>query len=377
MFFPRVLETTVCEALRPGKAVLLLGARRVGKTVLVQRIAERFASTTLLLNGEDYTTFALLKTRSIDRYRRLIGTKTLIIIDEAQKIEGIGAIAKLMIDEIPGLRMILTGSSAFDLSHRFGEPLTGRKITFHLYPLSHLEFSQSESILETTSRLEERMIFGGYPEVWQYTDRQARILYLKELAQDYLLKDILQYEGIRNAAKISDLLRLIAFQVGKEVSYDELGRQLGLTKNTVEKYLDLLTQVFVLFKVRGFSRNLRKEVSKSSRWYFYDTGIRNTFTTNFNDIPLRLDAGELWENYALAERLKALEYRRIIANTFFWRTYDQQEIDWIEEREGRLFAYEMKWRDNKVRVPVAWSKAYPDAVFTVIQPDNYTEWLEG
>ncbi len=377
MFFPRSLEHSVCDSLRPGKVLLLLGARRVGKTVLVRRIADRFASESMLLNGEDHVTFELLKTRSIDRYRRLIGSKTLVIIDEAQKIEGIGAIAKLMIDEISGLRMILTGSSAFDLSHRFGEPLTGRKLTYHLYPLSHLEFSQTESILETTSRLEERMIFGGYPEAWQYADRQERILYLKELAQDYLLKDILQYEGIRNASKISDLLRLIAFQIGKEVSYDELGRQLGLTKNTVEKYLDLLTKVFVLFKVGGFSRNLRKEVSKGSRWYFYDTGIRNTFTTNFNELALRSDVGELWENYIIAERLKALEYRKMLANTFFWRTYDQQEIDWIEERDGRLFAYELKWGDKKTKAPAAWEKAYPDASFSVIRPDNYAEWLEG
>jgi uncharacterized protein len=360
----------------PGKVILLLGARRVGKTVLVQRIAERFAQDVMLLDGEDFTTFELLKTRSIDRYRRLFGTKTLVIIDEAQKIEGIGDIAKLMIDHLSGLRMILTGSSAFDLSNRFGEPLTGRKVTFHLYPLSHLELSQSESILETTSRLEERMIFGGYPEVWQYADRHARISYLKELANDYLLKDILQYEGIRNAAKIANLLRLISFQIGKEVSNYELGRQLGLTKNTIEKYLDLLTKVFVLFQVRGFSRNLRKEVSKSSRWYFYDTGIRNTFTANFNESALRPDIGELWENYALSERLKVLAYRKIIANTYFWRTYDQQEIDWVEERDGQLHAFEMKWTDRKVRVPAAWNKAYPGSTFTIIRPDNYFDWLE-
>ncbi|MCD6115847.1 ATP-binding protein [bacterium] len=376
-FYPRILENTILDSLQPGKVVLLVGARRVGKTVLINRIAKKYSSDALFLNGEDFDTQAVLEKRSAAHYKSFIGKHSLFIIDEAQKIPHIGQICKLMVDSIAGLRILLTGSSAFDLQNRFGEPLTGRKTTFQLYPLAQEEFSFFENSVETSGRLDEKLVFGNYPEIWQTDDNNKRVAYLKELAEDYLLKDILIYDGIRNAHKLRNLLRLIAFQIGKDVSYQELGRQLGISKNTVEKYLDLLTKVFVLYKVEGLSRNLRKEISKSSRWYFADTGIRNVFTANFTLPSLRQDMGQLWENYIISERLKVIGNNQMHCNTYFWRTYDQQEIDWVEERDGRLHGFEMKWGDSRVRPPVAWRRNYPDATFQVIHPRNYLEWLRS
>ncbi|MCK5148930.1 ATP-binding protein [bacterium] len=375
VYYTRILEKSILKSLQPGKVILLVGARRVGKTVLIQKIIDQFPSGCLLLNGEDYDTQLLLEKKSIAHYKTLIGTNSLFVIDEAQKIKNIGQICKLIVDHLDDVKVLLTGSSAFDLQNQFGEPLTGRKITFQLYPLSQAEFSIEENLLETRSRLDEKIMFGHYPEVWQLDNSQSRIVYLKELAEDYLLKDILMYDGIRNAGKLRNLLRLIAFQIGKDVSYQELGKQLGMSKNTVEKYLDLLTKVFVLFKVEGFSRNLRKEISKSSRWYFYDTGIRNVFTANFSAPHMRQDIGELWENYVISERLKKMSYDQNHFNYYFWRTYDQQEIDWIEEQHGHLHAYEMKWGQQWVRPPGAWQKAYSDATFQVIHPENYLDWI--
>ena len=375
IYFNRILEHNIIEALKPGKVVLVIGARRVGKTVLIKKISEQYSAKHLFLNGEDFDTQVLLEKTSISNYRNLIGTNKLLIIDEAQKIDNIGNICKLIVDNISDVQVLLTGSSAFDLKNRFGEPLTGRKITFQLYPLAQSEFSQKENLIETMARLDERLLFGNYPEVWQIEDSKARISYLKELTEDYLLKDILLYEGIRNAGKLQKLLRLIAFQIGKDVSYHEIGRQLGMGKNTVEKYLDLLTKVFVLYKVEGFSRNLRKEISKSSRWYFYDNGIRNVFAANFNPLQLRQDTGQIWENFIISERIKFLSYQMDYGNTYFWRTYDKQEIDWLEERDGHLHGYEMKWGKHKVKAPAAWKRAYPEASFEVIHPGNYLEWV--
>lgn len=375
IYFKRTIEKNVLDSLQPGKAVLIIGARRVGKTVLIKKIIKQYSGQSMLLNGEDFDTQALLEKTSIAHYRNLIGTNSLVVIDEAQKIKNIGRIIKLIVDNLADVSILLTGSSAFDLKNTFGEPLTGRKKTFQLFPLAQAEFSQKENLIETRTRLDEKLLFGNYPEVWQLDDLKERMSYLKELTEDHLLKDILAFEGIRNAGKLRDLLRLIAYQIGKDVSYHEIGQQLGISKNTVEKYLDLLTKVFVLYQVQGFSRNLRKEISKNSRWYFYDTGIRNVFTSNFNFPNMRQDIGELWENYIISERVKKLTYERVHSNYYFWRTYDRQEIDWVEERDGNLYGYEMKWSNQKVKCPAAWRKAYPEADFRVIHSDNYLEWI--
>ncbi|MCA0426124.1 MAG: ATP-binding protein [Bacteroidetes bacterium] len=372
----RILKARIKQYMWPNKVIVLLGARRTGKTILLREIEKEWEGTVLKLNGEDLSTHALLATRTVANYKRLLGSANLLLIDEAQKVPDIGQVLKLMVDELPGLHILVSGSSQFDLSTQVGEPLTGRKFSFQLFPFSQEEYAQLEQLPDTHANLEERLIYGSYPELIHYSGNQEKQAYLEELVNSYLLKDILELDGIRNAGKMLDLLRLIAYQTGKEVSLDELGRQLAMSKNTVDRYLDLLSKVFVLFKLSGFSRNLRKEVVKSSKWYFYDNGIRNAIIANFNPLKQRNDTGELWENYLIAERKKHLSYRGIACNTYFWRTYQQQELDWLEEREGKLFAYEFKWNSTKkVKVPSAWTAAYPDAEFEVIHPGNYLDWV--
>jgi uncharacterized protein len=378
VFLERAITSKLLNKLIANKVLVLLGARRVGKTILIQELLNRHIKEPyLMLNGEDMATMAILAQRTVENYQRLIGTKKLLIIDEAQKIPEIGLALKLMVDSIAGLKIIATGSSVFDLSNKLGEPLTGRKYTFYLFPLAQMEYSGSENLVETRARLEERMIFGCYPELLSLTGNDEKEVYLNELVGSYLLKDILEYEGIKNSSKVLKLLQLIAFQIGKEVSLEELGKQLGISRNTVERYLDLLSKVFVIYRLPGFSRNLRNEITKTSRWYFYDNGIRNALINNFNPLTIRNDTGELWENYLLAERLKFQHYNGIHSNNYFWRTYQQQEIDLIEERDGKLFAYEIKWRSGKtVRIPSAWAKAYPESSFEVIHTENYLKWIE-
>jgi len=365
------------QKLIPNKVLLLLGARRVGKTKLVSNFLETYPKESYLkLNGEDINDAALLKERSVINYKRLLTDIDLLVIDEAQHIPEIGQILKLIVDSIDGIKVIATGSSMFDFANQLGEPLVGRKNTLYLFPLAQLEFSAYENHKQTTENLEQRLIFGGYPELEQYPDWKDKEEYLFEIINSYLLKDILVYEGIKHSNKIYDLLRLIAFQLGKEVSVQELANQLQLAKNTVEKYLDLLSKVFVLFKIEGFSRNLRKEITKSSRWYFYDNGIRNGIINNFNRLNIRNDVGDLWENYLASERLKKQHYKKVKTNNYFWRTYDRQELDWLEERADKLSGFEFKWNSNKKsKMPTAFAKGYPDATFEVVNRKNYLDFI--
>lgn len=373
----RAIEEEFARRIQPKKVLVLYGPRRVGKTELIMRhLSKRNEEEYLLLNGEDQAVVSLMAERTGESYRRLLGTRKLLVIDEAQKIPEIGLKLKLIVDQMMDVQVIATGSSIFDLDNQLGEPLVGRKYTLKLYPLSVMELSKQENPVQTKSRLEERMIFGGYPELQHLPDRQDKIDYLNEMVNSYLLRDILAFEGIRKADKIMDLLRLIAFQTGKPVNLEELGNALNISKNTVERYLDLLSKVFVVFKVNGFSRNLRKEVTKMSRWYFYDNGIRNAIIQNFNPIAMRSDVGDLWENFAITERIKFMQYNKRSANYYFWRTYDQQELDWVEEEAGELRGYELKWNPKrKSKIPGAWANSYPDAEFQVINPDNYLDWV--
>ncbi|MDP4699738.1 MAG: ATP-binding protein [Saprospiraceae bacterium] len=376
IYLVRELSNLILKKLQPNKVVILSGARRVGKTMLVKEILANLNEPILRLNGDDIHVHDKLSIRSIENYKQILGTCKLLYIDEAQKIPEIGLKLKLMIDEIEGLRIIISGSSSFDIHKNAGEPLTGRKYTFTLYTLSENEYTQIENNINKMDKVRERLIFGNYPELLHLPDRQDKVDYLNEMISSYLLKDILVYEHIKNSQKIFNLLRLIAFQIGGEVSLQELGIQLGISKNTVEKYLDLLSKVFILHKVEGFSRNLRKEITKNSRWYFLDNGIRNAVIANFNPLQARNDIGALWENYMISERLKYQEYRRISSNNYFWRTYEQQEIDWVEERDGSLFGYEFKWKEEKVKIPTQWKSAYPDASFELININNFSEWLK-
>lgn len=317
----------------------------------------------------------ILSRRSVQNYKNILGGANLLVIDEAQKIPDIGYVLKLIVDSFEDLKIIVTGSSTFVVANLTGEPLTGRKYVIMLYPVSENEFRQFEKPEERYDNLLQRLVYGNMPEILSIIDAGDKTAYLRELVTSYLLKDVLAFKNIKNSSKLIDLLKLIAYQTGNEVSLEELGRQIGMSKNTVEKYLDLLSKVFVVYRLNGFSRNLRKEVVKNSKWYFFDNGIRNAIVANFNPVSLRDDVGMLWENYMMSERIKYLAYSRIPCNSYFWRTYDKQEIDLIEEREGRLFAYEFKWKDAKVKTPAAWQKNYPESSFKIITTENYFDWL--
>jgi len=363
------------KALIPGKAVIIYGARRTGKTTLVKRFLQNIDEPYLLVSGEDITVQGYLASQSIEKLSAFVGANRLLVVDEAQKVTNIGANLKLIIDHIPGIRIIATGSSSFDLARVVGEPLTGRKTTLRLYPLSQLEIGQIEQRHQTDANLESRLIYGSYPEVVLTNDNRAREQYLKETVASYLYKDVLELDGIRHSAKISRLLQLMAFQVGKEVSYTELGTSLGMSKNTIERYLDLLEKAFVIQKLSGFSRNLRSEITKNSRYYFIDNGVRNALINNFNAVQLRNDVGELWENYLMIERMKRQEYLQEQANNYFWRTYSQKEIDLVEERGGKLFGYEMKWGTTRAKAPKEWLEAYPNATWQLINRQNYLDLI--
>lgn len=377
-FLERGIDTLFYKKVLPNKVLILLGARRVGKTAFIKNYLSNIPKTDYLqLNGEDIQDADLLKERSVVNYKRLLANIKLLVIDEAQNIPEIGLILKLIVDSIEDIKVIATGSSVFDLSNKLGEPLVGRKNTIYLFPLAQMEFNKYENFKETTQKLEERLLFGSYPELEQYLDWNDKINYLKEIVNSYLLKDILVYEGIKQSNKILDLLKLIAFQVGQEVSLQELARQLGISKNTVESYLDLLSKVFVIYKVPGFSKNLRKEITKSNRWYFYDNGIRNAIIANFSRLDSRTDVGALWENYLASERVKFQNYTQKSVSNYFWRTYDQQELDWLEEENGILRGYEFKWNENrKTKIPTAFAKAYPEAGFEVISKGNYLDFIQ-
>jgi predicted AAA+ superfamily ATPase len=375
----RAILTDFQTQIKPGKVLILLGARRVGKThLLKQVIANLDESLTLILNGEDQKTIDRMEIRSVENYKLLLGNAKYLIIDEAQNIPDIGLKLKLIVDEIPTIHVIVSGSSMFELNNKLGEPLVGRSHIVQLFPFAQLEYQNQENLIETDARLEQRLIFGSYPELLHLATIDEKTDYIEGLVNSYLLKDILAYEGIKKADKIIDLLRLIAFQIGSEVSIDELALNLkGISRNTIETYLDLLSKVFIIYPVKGFSRNLRKEISKSNRWYFYDNGIRNALIRNYNPLNLRNDIGQLWENYLMAERLKVNNYLKRRVNTYFWRTYDQQEIDLIEESGTNLAAFEFKWNKNKVKIPTAWKNNYPDATFEVINNENHIPFVLG
>jgi predicted AAA+ superfamily ATPase len=376
MYIPQKQIENLRKLIIPGKVMVIYGPRRVGKTTLLKKYLESENDSVLFVNGDDIIVRQYLESQSIQTLRDFIGHHRLLVVDEAQYVEKIGLNLKLILDHIPGIKVIVTGSSSFDLARDVGEPLTGRKYVLKLFPLSQMEISKIEKRHETTAGLESRLIYGSYPEVVIIRDNRRREDYLRELIQSYLFKDILALEGIRYGNKLVRLLQLLAFQIGKQVSLTELGKQLSMSKNTVERYLDLLEKVFVIYRLFGFSRNLRKEITKSQRYFFYDTGVRNALIGNFNPLSVRNDLGELWENYIITERMKRQEYLRIVTNSYFWRTYDKKEIDLVEEKEGKLFGYEVKWNKERVKIPRDWTASYPGATFEVIHQENYLKFIQ-
>jgi len=371
----RILQDKISERIEKGKVVLIFGARRVGKTFLLKQLLKNHKGKTLLLNGEDYDTHALLENRSIANYRHLLDGIDLLAIDEAQNIPEIGAKLKLMIDEIEGLSIVATGSSSFDLLNRMGEPLVGRAVQFRLHPLSQIEISQTENALQTQQNLESRLIYGSYPEAVTLGSYNRKAEYLKSIAEAYLLKDILAIDGIKNSSKMKNLLQLVAFQLGSEVSYEELVVKLQLSRNTVEKYLDLLSKVFIIYRLGSYSRNLRKEVTKAGKWYFADTGIRNAVIGDFRPLAVRHDAGALWENYLINEKIKHNSNSDSGKEFYFWRTYDNQEIDLIEETPEKLQAFEIKWGNKMPNAPKVFAEMYQNADYQVLNRTNYLNFI--
>jgi len=376
-YIPQKQIDNLKKLITPGKVAVIYGARRVGKTTLVQKFLEaQDAERVLFVNGDDIVVRQYLESQSISKLQDFVGDHSLLVVDEAQHIQKIGLNLKIIVDHMPHVKIIATGSSSFDLAKDVGEPPTGRKFVLPLFPLAQMEISRIEKRHETEANLESRLIYGSYPEVVTTRDNAKREDYLREIISSYLLKDILQLEGIRYADKLVRLLQLLAFQLGSEVSITELGRQLGMSKNTVERYVDLLEKVFVIYRRIGFSRNLRKEITKNPRFYFFDNGIRNALIGNFNPLAIRNDLGELWENYIVTERYKRQEYVRQTTNAYFWRTYDKKEIDLVEEGKGELWGYEIKWKNAPVKIPRDWSTGYPTAGFSVIHRENYLEFIQ-
>jgi predicted AAA+ superfamily ATPase len=350
-----------------------MGPRQVGKTTLLRTIFPDNDSV-LFLSGDELDVRQLFENISATRLKAIIGSKTTIVIDEAQRIEDIGLRLKLITDQMPEVQLVATGSSSFDLANKVNEPLTGRKWEYRMYPLSYAEMVAHHGLLEEKRLLPHRLVYGYYPEVVTHQGEEKEIL--KQLSDSYLYKDILMWEQIKKPDKLLTLLRAIALQVGHEVSYNELGQLCSLDSKTVEKYVNLLEQTYIIFRLGSFSRNLRNELKSSRKIYFYDNGIRNAIIANFSQVESRNDIGALWENFIVSERKKKLSYDNLWRNSYFWRTTDQKEIDYIEEGDGVMNAYEFKWNPKEhPKIPVMFSKNYPESSFAVVNPENMDDFL--
>ena len=369
----RIIEKNISEAIYRGKIIIILGARQTGKTTLLHQLFEKNADT-LWLNGDRIEDRHIFEKASLVNFKSLLSGKKLIILDEAQRIEDIGIKLKIIKDGMPELQVVVTGSSSFDLANVLNEPLTGRKFEYILYPISFEEMSNFHGLYEESNQIENRLIYGYYPEIIMNPGNQKELLTL--LADSYLYKDILEWGKVKKTDKIIKLLQALAFQIGNQVSYNEIGKIVGLDNQTVENYIILLEKSFVIFRLNSFSRNLRNELKFSKKIYFYDLGIRNSLINNFNPISLRNDSGLLWENFLVTERKKYLDYHKKYSNLYFWRTHTQKEIDLIEEREGKLFAFEFKWNsDKKTKIPQVFAENYPNYEYKVINRDNYLEFI--
>lgn len=375
LMFTRMYEP-LDQHIQPGKVLLIYGPRRVGKTTLLQNFLKSTHLKFKVDSGDNIRTQEVLSSQDFNKILSYAEGYDLLAIDEAQNIPNIGMGLKIIVDQMPDIRVIVTGSSSFELAGQVGEPLTGRKRTLTLYPLAQSELLLFQNRFEIKERIEDYLVYGAYPEVLLASTSKEKIEVITEIVNSYLVKDILAFERVKNSKTLLDLLKLLAFQVGSEVSLSEIGTQLGVDYKTIQRYLDLLEKAFVLIRLGGFSRNLRSEVTTKSKYYFMDNGIRNALIAQFNESDKRNDLGQLWENFFFIERLKYRAYQSIHANMYFWRTYNQQEIDIIEERDGNLYGYETKWSASKiVNAPKEWRAAYPEAEFNLVTPENYQEFV--
>ena len=369
----RILKDTMQARFGKGKAIILIGARQVGKTTLLKELFEDFSSA-LWLNGDEQDVQALFENISATRLKHIFGGKKYVIIDEAQRIKDIGLKLKLIVDQIPDIQLIATGSSSFDLANQVNEPLTGRKWEYKMYPLSFAEMVKHHGLLDEKRLIPHRLVYGYYPDVVNNQGNEKEIL--QQLSDSYLYKDILMWEQIKRPEKLLKLLQAIAFQIGSQVSYLELGQICGLDSKTVERYIILLEQCYIIFRLGSFSRNLRNELKSSKKIYFYDNGIRNALIADFSLAETRRDIGALWENFLISERIKKLEYDISWKNRWFWRTTDQKEIDYVEEGDGKINAFEFKWNPRaKYKIPKRFLENYQGSTFEVFTPENIEEFL--
>ncbi|WP_167616587.1 ATP-binding protein [Maribellus sediminis] len=373
---PRAIDIQIINRLENSeKIVVLYGARQVGKTTLVNSILEKRNEKILSINADQLKYREVLSSADLNQLRRLVAGYDLLFIDEAQRVPDIGLNLKILHDNLPQLKIIATGSSSFELANKISEPLTGRIWTYSLFPVSILEWSKLLNPFELDEKLSEFLMFGMYPELFRYENELDKMDYLRELVQSFLYKDLLELSQIKNSGKIFDLLRLLAHQIGSTVSYNELGKKLGLSTDTVISYIDLLEKVFVIYRMPGYSKNLRKEITKNKKIYFYDVGVRNAIIEDFTLPEKRQDIGHLWENFIVSERLKRNAYLRAHFNSFFWRTYTGAELDYVEQGSGKLSGFEIKWGDRMSKVPKSWSENYPEADFQTVNIKNYQDFV--
>ncbi len=369
----RKLEILIKSKMFKGEFLVISGPSGAGKTTLLNKILEE-QKDFLFLNGDDINVRQELENTGLEKLKQIIGSHSFIFIDEAQRIKNIGLTAKIIVDMIKPKQLIISGSSALELANEINEPLTGRKWEYMLYPISWEELLEHTNYLSAIQQLEQRLIYGSYPDVINHPGEEREIL--SQLTGSYLYKDLFTYKSIKKPDVLEKILRALALQLGNEVSYNEISRLVQIDKNTVQTYIDLLEKAYVIFRLQPLSRNLRTEISTSRKIYFYDNGIRNSLITNFNSLNIRNDKGALWENYLISERKKYNEYNKNWVNSYFWRTKQQQEIDYIEEQGGTLYAYEFKWnKKKKAKLPVKFAEAYPQHEYKVIMQENFTEFV--
>lgn len=373
---PRTIEKQIVERIKNSdKIIILYGARQVGKTTLIKLLLKTHFNKILEINADQKKFQDVLSSTDLNQLKRLVSGYNLLFIDEAQRIPNIGLNLKILHDNIPNLKIIATGSSSFELANKVSEPLTGRTWTFTLFPISILELNELNNPFEIDEKIPEFLTFGMYPEIFSYGNDLDKMDYLKELINSFLYKDLLELSQIKNSGKIYDLLRLLAFQIGSTVSYNELGKKLGLSTDTVISYIDLLEKVFIIYRLPGFSKNLRKEITKNKKVYFYDVGVRNALIEDYTLPEKRSDIGHLWENFIITERIKKNNYVRAHLNSFFWRTYTGAELDYLEQGGGQLSGVEIKWGNKTVKAPKSWIENYKGADFKTVNSKNYQDFV--
>lgn len=369
--YSRFISDIIKSRVNSGKAIVVIGPRQVGKTTLIESILE--TKDYLFLNGDDPKTRTLLTEPNTEQIRTILGRYKYVFIDEAQRIEGIGLTMKIITDRFKDVQLFTSGSSSFDLSNKINEPLTGRKWEYQLFPISWEEYENHHGFLNAEQNLENRLLYGFYPDVLNNVGDEINIL--RNLANSYLYKDILSYAEIRKPEVLEKLVQALALQIGNEVNYTELAQIVNVDKNTISKYIDILEKGYIIFKLSSFSRNLRNEIKTNKKIYFYDNGIRNMVIGNFNPIELRTDKGALWENFLISERIKQIEYKQSLAHSFFWRTKQQQEVDFVEENGGKVFGYEFKWKKKESqKLPKTFTETY-NAESKVIDKENFREFV--